>query len=206
MKFFRSFPKLISNKEVLTNLLVRTDLLPSLINNSSLFYKYEMQEGDTPEIMASKYYGDPYRYWLFLYSNNIMDPQWDLVLSTKIFDAHLESKYKAIATENNQTVLEYTQTNIKYYYKNITTIDSYTQTTSSDDYQIDYETYLELPQSQTFLVTLDNGYTSTIITSTFEQTIYDHELQLNENKRSVNVMNSIYAKDMENQLISLLQV
>lgn len=206
MKFFRSFPKLISNKEVLTNLLVRTDLLPSLINNSSLFYKYEMQEGDTPEIMASKYYGDPYRYWLFLYSNNIMDPQWDLVLSTKIFDAHLESKYKAIAAENNQTVLEYTQTNIKYYYKNITTIDSYTQTTSSDDYQIDYETYLELPQSQTFLVTLDNGYTSTIITSTFEQTIYDHELQLNENKRSVNVMNSIYAKDMENQLISLLQV
>ena len=206
MKFFRSFPKLISNKEVLTNLLVRTDLLPSLINNSSLFYKYEMQEGDTPEIMASKYYGDPYRYWLFLYSNNIMDPQWDLVLSTKIFDAHLESKYKAIAAENNQTVLEYTQTNIKYYYKNITTIDSYTRTTSSDDYQIDYETYLELPQSQTFLVTLDNGYTSTIITSTFEQTIYDHELQLNENKRSVNVMNSIYAKDMENQLISLLQV
>jgi len=206
MKFFRSFPKLISNKEVLTNLLVRTDLLPSLINNSSLFYKYEMQEGDTPEIMASKYYGDPYRYWLFLYSNNIMDPQWDLVLSTKIFDAHLESKYKAIATENNQTVLEYTQTNIKYYYKNVSTIDSYTQTTSSDDYQIDYETYLELPQSQTFLVTLDNGYTSTIITSTFEQTIYDHELQLNENKRSVNVMNSIYAKDMENQLISLLQV
>ena len=206
MKFFRSFPKLISNKEVLTNLLVRTDLLPSLINNSSLFYKYEMQEGDTPEIMASKYYGDPYRYWLFLYSNNIMDPQWDLVLSTKIFDAHLESKYKAIATENNQTVLEYTQTNIKYYYKNITTIDSYTRTTSSDDYQIDYETYLELPQSQTFLVTLDNGYTSTIITSTFEQTIYDHELQLNENKRSVNVMNSRYAKDMENQLISLLQV
>ncbi|CAB4221988.1 Baseplate wedge protein gp53, bacteriophage T4 [uncultured Caudovirales phage] len=206
MKFFRSFPKLISNKEVLTNLLVRTDLLSSLINNSSLFYKYEMQEGDTPEIMASKYYGDPYRYWLFLYSNNIMDPQWDLVLSTKIFDAHLESKYKAIAAENNQTVLEYTQTNIKYYYKNITTIDSYTRTTSSDDYQIDYETYLELPQSQTFLVTLDNGYTSTIITSTFEQTIYDHELQLNENKRSVNVMNSIYAKDMENQLISLLQV
>lgn len=206
MKFFRSFPKLISNKEVLTNLLVRTDLLPSLINNSSLFYKYEMQEGDTPEIMASKYYGDPYRYWLFLYSNNIMDPQWDLVLSTKIFDAHLESKYKAIATENNQTVLEYTQTNIKYYYKNISTIDSYTQTTSSDDYQIDYETYLKLPQSQTFLVTLDNGYTSTIITSTFEQTIYDHELQLNENKRSVNVMDSIYAKDMENQLISLLQV
>lgn len=206
MKFFRSFPKILSNSEVLTNIMVRTNLLPALINNSALFYKYEMQEGDTPEIMASKYYGDPYRYWLFLYGNNIMDPQWDMVLSTKIFDAYLESKYKAVAAENNQTVLEYTQTNIKYYYKNITTIDSYTQTTSSEDYQIDFETYLILPQSQTYVISLDNGYTTTLITSTFEQTIYDHEIQLNESKRSVNVMNSAYAKDMENQLTSLLRV
>lgn len=206
MKFFRSFPKILSNSEVLTNIMVRTNLLPALINNSALFYKYEMQEGDTPEIMASKYYGDPYRYWLFLYGNNIMDPQWDMVLSTKIFDAYLESKYKAVAAENNQTVLEYTQTNIKYYYKNITTIDSYSQTTSSEDYQIDFETYLILPQSQTYVISLDNGYTTTLITSTFEQTIYDHEIQLNESKRSVNVMNSAYAKDMENQLTSLLRV
>lgn len=206
MKFFRSFPKIISNNEVLTNLLVRTDLLPSLLNNSSLFYKYEIQDGDNPEIMASKYYNDPYRYWLFLYSNNIMDPIWDLPLSTRNFDIYLESKYKDIATENDQTVLEYTQTNIKYYYKTITTIDSYSKTTSIDDYQIDYETYLVLPESQSFTITLDDGQTSTLITSKWQQNIYDHELQLNENKRSINVMNSKYTKDMENQLVSLLQV
>lgn len=206
MKFFRSFPKIISNNEVLTNLLVRTDLLPSLLNNSSLFYKYEIQDGDNPEIMASKYYNDPYRYWLFLYSNNIMDPIWDLPLSTRNFDIYLESKYKDIATENDQTVLEYTQTNIKYYYKTITTIDSYSKTTSIDDYQIDYETYITLPESQSFTITLDDGQTSTLITSKWQQNIYDHELQLNENKRSINVMNSKYTKDMENQLVSLLQV
>jgi hypothetical protein len=205
MKFFKSFPKLISNNEVLTNLLVRTDLLPSLSQNSSLFYKYEMRDGDTPEIIASKYYDDPYRYWLFLYSNNIMDPQWDLVLSTKLFDVYLESKYKDIATENNQTVLEYTQTTVKYYYKNITTVDSYSKTTSSDDYQIDYETYLELPESQTFVVLLDNGFTSTLTTSKFEQNIYDHEVQLNENKRTVKIMDVAYTKDMENQMTSLLR-
>ena len=206
MKFFRSFPNLVSNNEFLTNLLVRTDLLPSLSQNLSLFYKYEMQDGDTPEIIASKYYNDPYRYWLFLYSNNIMDPQWDLVLSTKLFDVYLESKYKDIATLNNQTVLEYTQTTVKYYYKNITTFDEYSKTTSSDDYQIDYETYLELPESQTFVVLLDNGFTSTIITSKFEQNIYDHELQLNENKRTVKIMDVAYAKDMENQMTSLLSI
>ena len=209
MKFFRSFPNLVSNNEVLTNLLVRTSLLPEISQNSAIFYKYELQEGDTPEIIASKYYGDSYRYWLFLYINNIMDPQWDLVLSTKVFNDYLESKYKVIATENNQTVLEYTQTKTKYYYKKITTTDANSHTiSSSDDYQIDKETYLELPESQTSTVVIDNGpYTSsisTITTSKYKQNIYDHELQLNENKRTVKIMKSVYTKDMERQMTSLL--
>jgi len=204
MKFFRSFPNLMYNNELLTNLLVRTDLLPTLSDNSALFYKYDFQEGDTPEILASKYYDDPYRYWLFLYGNNVMDPQWDLALSSTNFNAYLDSKYKVAANANNQTVLEYTQTNVIYYYKNISTIDSYSKTTSSDDYQIDLETYLALPQSQTIVISLGGGLTSTLITSKFEQNIYDHELQLNEDKRSVKIMNSRYAKEMEDQLTSLL--
>jgi len=33
---------------------------------------------DTPEIVAEKFYGNSYRYWIVLLSNNIIDPQWDL--------------------------------------------------------------------------------------------------------------------------------
>ena len=78
MKYFQTFPQIASNDYngnsiTLTNLMVRSELIPSLARNPALFYSYDIQDGDTPEIIAEKYYGDPYRYWIVLYGNQIMD-------------------------------------------------------------------------------------------------------------------------------------
>ena len=206
MKFFRSFPKILDNKgNYVTNLLVRTDLIPELINNGSLFYQYDTQEGDTPEIIANKYYGDPYRYWLFLYGNNIMDPQWDLALSETNFNLYINSKYSAAANALNQSIIQYTQTTINGYYKTISSYDPVSQTTSTNDYQLDYDTYLTIPQHQQLSTTLEDGSTVTTTITTYSQTIFDYEVSINENKRSVNILNERFAKDMENQLTTLLQ-
>ena len=206
MKFFRSFPKILDdNGNYVTNLMVRTDIIPSLMNNGSLFYKYDMQDGDTPEIIANKYYGDPYRYWLFLYGNNIMDPQWDLALSETNFNLYINAKYSAAALLLNQTVLQYTQSTINGYYKTISSYDPVSQTTSTNDYQLDYATYLTTPQHEQWTTTLEDKSTVTTTITTYSQTIFDHEVLLNENKRSVNILNEIYAKDMENQLTTLLK-
>lgn len=206
MKFFRSFPKILDNKgNYVTNLLVRTDLIPELINNGSLFYQYDTQEGDTPEIIANKYYGDPYRYWLFLYGNNIMDPQWDLALSESNFNLYINSKYSAAANALNQSIIQYTQTTINGYYKTISSYDPVSQTTSTNDYQLDYDTYLTIPQHQQLSTTLEDGSTVTTTITTYSQTIFDYEVSINENKRSVNILNERFAKDMENQLTTLLQ-
>jgi len=205
MKFFNSFPKILdNNNNYVTNLIVRTDLIPSLMDNASLFYQYDMQDGDTPEIIANKYYGDPYRYWLFLYSNNIMDPQWDLALSDANFNIYLNSKYAEAAMAMDQSAIEYTQTTINGYYKTISTYDTISQTTSSNDYQIDYATYLITPEYESISTTLEDGSTVITTITTYSQTIYDHEIELNEIKRSVKILDSIHARDMENQLTSLL--
>lgn len=205
MKFFNSFPKILdNNNNYVTNLIVRTDLIPSLMDNASLFYQYDMQDGDTPEIIANKYYGDPYRYWLFLYSNNIMDPQWDLALSDANFNIYLNSKYAEAAMAMGQSAIEYTQTTINGYYKTISTYDTISQTSSSNDYQIDYATYLITPEYESISTTLEDGSTVITTITTYSQTIYDHEIELNEIKRSVKILDSIHARDMENQLTSLL--
>lgn len=205
MKFFNSFPKILdNNNNYVTNLIVRTDLIPSLMDNASLFYQYDMQDGDTPEIIANKYYGDPYRYWLFLYSNNIMDPQWDLALSDANFNIYLNSKYAEAAMAMDQSAIEYTQTTINGYYKTISTYDTISQTSSSNDYQIDYATYLITPEYESISTTLEDGSTVITTITTYSQTIYDHEIELNEIKRSVKILDSIHARDMENQLTSLL--
>jgi hypothetical protein len=209
MRYFSNFPKLITsdgrgNVTLSTNLLARVNLIPNLLKNPSLYYQYAMQDGDTPEIMASKYYDNPYRYWIFLYGNNIMDPQWDLALSNLNFDAYLQSKYYAAANSNNQTVIAYTKSTTKYYKKVVISYDSGSQTETTMKYKVDAQTYANLPFN---IVTTKyfNALSYVTVTETKEtQNIYDYELETNEEKRQVNIINSSYAGSMEEKLKSLL--
>jgi hypothetical protein len=139
-----------------------------------------------------------------LYGNNIMDPQWDLALSNRNFDAYLENKYYASANSNNQTVIAYTKSTVKYYKKVVITLDSNTETETTLKYNVDAQTYANLPSN---LVTTKyfNGSTFVTVTETKEtQNIYDYELEVNENKREVNIVNRTYATSMEEKLKSLL--
>ena len=82
MFYFNTLPKIITPDQngipiLMTNLLARAKLIDELKDNTMLFYSYLIKDGDTPEIIADKYYGDPYKYWIVLYSNNLLDPLWD---------------------------------------------------------------------------------------------------------------------------------
>lgn len=50
-------------------------------NNSSFFYKYILQHGDTPESVSNKFYGTDKYWYLILLINNIEDPFYDWKLS-----------------------------------------------------------------------------------------------------------------------------
>ena len=207
MRYFSNFPKNIitsgdGNFTLATNLLARVNLIPTLINNPSLFYTYSMQDGDTPEIIATKYYDNPYRYWIFLYGNNIMDPQWDLPMSSNIFGVYLEDKYKVQA--NTQTVLAYTQSTVKYYMKVVETYDSETNTTTKNEYNVDQDTYNNLPSNSIITKTFPDGSYVQITQTKYTVSIYDYEISLNEAKREVKVINKLYAGDMEEKLKSLM--
>jgi hypothetical protein len=211
MKYFRAMPRIqVSNitsaNTLATNLMVRTELLPSLLNNPSLFYKYDVQDGDTPEVIAAKYYGDSYRYWLVMYGNQILDPQWDLPISNYNFEIYLNDKYTTAANANNQTVVAYTQSTVYEYQKIVTTVDTGTGTTSIDTFVIDLDTYNNTPQEDVGITyNIPNGSPVTVTTSRNILNIYDYEVQTNEAKRSINIINSKYAIPLENQLVSLLK-
>ena len=121
--------------------MVRTDLIPQLSKNPLVFYQYSIQEGDTPEIIADKYYGDSFRYWITLYSNpNIMDPQSDWPLTSQQFLIYLNDKY-ATAANGSSNVLSYTQGTVHHYEKIFTSYDDETQTTAVKSVEVDLDTY-----------------------------------------------------------------
>ena len=209
MKYFESLPFLVNqdtnnNLYVTKNLLIRTQLISELAKNPLLFYKYALQDGDTPEIVANKYYGTPYRYWVVLYGNsNIMDPQSDWPLTNQQFTSYLKDKYSVVAGGDDQ-VLSYISGTVHHYEKIITTIDNETKTTAIKNIEIDEPTYnLITPFSQT--KTFGDGSSVTYSLSKSAISIYDYEDKLNESKRDINLINSAYVSQVETQYQSLVK-
>lgn len=208
MMYFKTLPKINmtdykGSAVLMTNLLSRVEIIQSLLNNPLLFYTYDIQEGDTPEIVADKYYGDSYRYWLVLFSNQIFDPQWDWPLTTRQFGDYLFSKYKESESDVYAEVIAATKQNIKEYRKIITTIDSDTLEQTTNTIVIDSSTYTTGINSTT-TQSFPNGST---VTQTIDYriiSIYDYELEENETKRNINLIDSKYATQVEAQLQTIM--
>lgn len=86
---------MIYNSQIVANILTRAVMHKPYLNNSTIYYTYNLQEGDTPEMIAHKYYGDADKFWVVMLVNNIIDPFYDFPLTYAHFDAYLEEKYKS---------------------------------------------------------------------------------------------------------------
>jgi len=215
MYYFDTLPKIITPDQngypiLMTNLLARAALVQELINNPMQFYEYAIQEGDTPEIVADKYYGDPFKYWIVLFSNQILDPIWEWPMPYESFLKYLDSKYATEAAAVGQTPFEYTNTTVYQYKKIITTIDVYTGTETIKEVSITQSDYNTLSEST---VTYDipdppvaNGTQCIVSTTKNIVTLYDYEEDLNESKRQIKLLNEFYVSEMEEQLKLLMRV
>jgi hypothetical protein len=197
MKYFATLPKVVytdkmGSSKVMTNIMARASLKNTLFDNPVIYYTYDIQDGDTPEIIAHKYYGDVYRYWIVLYVNQIMDPQWGWPVSSNAFDSYIADKYPSINVYNTP----------HHYEKVITQFDSGTNTTTTNTLVIDEYTYNNLPES-TSSVTFPSG-TVTINTTKRVVSLFDYELNLNESKRSIKILNSNYVNQFETELTDLM--
>ena len=132
--FFGWFPKVaydinraqFPTYEGVTNIFFRLAVLKSVLNNTSSYYVYEIDGNDTPEIVAEKVYGDSGAGWMVIYANQIVDPQFDWVLSDDAFNKYLTNRYGSVANA---------QTTIHHYEKVVeTTVNG---ATSTAIYQID---------------------------------------------------------------------
>lgn len=105
--FFNSFPKvdykvsgdttLYQYSEKVTNLFFRIGVIKEVLNNTSSYYALEIEDGDTPEILADKIYKDVNAGWIILYSNKIFDPQFDWPLTNSQFNRYIIQKYGSVA-------------------------------------------------------------------------------------------------------------
>ena len=73
-----------------------------------LFDKYDVKEGERPEDIAFKYFGDPELHWIILMTNDVTDRYYQWPMSQPQFDEFLTDKYGA---GNEDSIHHYEITN-----------------------------------------------------------------------------------------------
>ena len=65
----------------------------AILENLTLFDEYDMKDGETPEIIASKVYGNPEYHWVIMLCNQKYDYVEDFPMEYNVLNAYLRQKY-----------------------------------------------------------------------------------------------------------------
>ena len=93
--YFNIMPKIYYDSvgtgkpKIVTNLLRRVGIRNKVKTNTMLFDTYSVREGETPEIIAHKMYGDPELHWIVMLVNDIVDRYHDWPMGTSQFNSYL---------------------------------------------------------------------------------------------------------------------
>jgi len=208
-KYFNYFPKVgysieKPNKyDYVTSLVSRFGIEDQLKENSAVFYTYQVRDGETPEIIASKVYGSSERHWIILMMNNVVDPQYDWPLSYSAFNEYVKSKYStpeyADTANTGISGLTWAQNvdNVHSYYKVITKTTS--SNTNIEKYEVDSNTYSTIVNTSNNYA-LQDGTSITINVTKETKSYYNYEMDLNEEKRKIKILKTDFVPGLENEL------
>lgn len=101
MWFFSNYPKvkyitLGDNVIEATDLTKRFKFIEKVLKNKYILFNYLIKEGERPDIISHKYYGDSKLDWVILMTNKVIDPYFDWPLSNNEFDEFIKEKYGSI--------------------------------------------------------------------------------------------------------------
>jgi hypothetical protein len=194
-EFFDKFPKIKydlrtepgrrSEFDFPMNILVRIGFYSETFNNIFFYYNYVIKDTDKPEIIAEKYYKDPEAHWVILLSNRIIDPFYDWPLTANEFDKYVITSYGSI---------ESAKTRVQRYEKIVKTVDATTSLETIRKYEITLPEYNTLPNSDPTgeQKVLPSGKVVTVYTYRNIVYSYDHEFEVNENKRNIKLIKAEY--------------
>ena len=163
-EYFNKFPKLkydinksqYPRYETVTDIFFRLGYIKEALGNISSYYVVEIEDGETPEILADKVYGDSNAGWMILMANNIIDAQWEWPLDHDQFEKYIVGKYGSFTNA---------KTGIHHYEKVVET--SVNGVTSVARYNIDKVRLTDQP-----IGVPDDTFESYITPFTIDTTLY----------------------------------
>lgn len=228
--YFQNFPYTLysldnrQSVQLVTNFLLRAKIDEVVKNNVGVYDEYDVVDGETPEILADRFYKNSTLHWIILHYNDIIDPRFDWPLSTNNLVRFVEGKYgdangiHHYEDGNGNTingVLEITSTN---GFTSFSAGDVIVNTTNTGTGII-----TDKADDSTITVTVNNGgfkvddvvklyntsHTATIEAATVNTgtavTNYIYEDGVNESKRRIKVLQSRYVDSVVKDFKAKLQ-
>ena len=104
--YFKEFPQFLydfkygntTKTDVVTDITRNVRFRKEVLENVTLFDEYDIVDGETPEIVAEKIYGDPEYHWIIMLANDRYDYIEDFPLAEYQLVKVIASKYPG--TEN----------------------------------------------------------------------------------------------------------
>jgi hypothetical protein len=101
--YFKEFPQFLydfkygstTKTSVVTDITRNVRFRKEVLENVTLFDEYDIVDGETPEIVAEKIYGDPEYHWIIMLANQKHDYISDFPLSEQALEKHIVSVYGA---------------------------------------------------------------------------------------------------------------
>ena len=95
--------------KLLPDILRRVKLRSGIKAGAFIFTEYDVRDGEKPEDVAVKWFGDPEYHWVILMTNNITDRYYQWPMTQPQFQNFIEDKY-GIASIDSIHHYEITQT------------------------------------------------------------------------------------------------
>ena len=192
-KYFRYFPNIqysvsankagiptnINIKDYFHLLKVRDDIF----REETLYVPYTIQNGERPEQVSRKMYGDEQFYWIVLQVNDIVNYYEEWPLSEVELTEFVYEKYGGPAGAAE----------IHHYQ----TVETFDQATPPN---LVLPGQLQVPENYVYSYTAEPGSTTILTTRPISVTNYDYERDLNEKKSQINILDKKYIYDYEREV------
>ena len=192
--YFSKFPKILyalkgdKVQQLITDIVHRCRIRKVVQDNTAVFTKWIISDGETPEMVAHKYYGDPNYWWVVMMSNNLQDPYYDWPLGYNQLVATLVKMYGSI-TESQQAIHHYEDENGNW-------IDQITyNSVGLASWDENVETFNQIQD--------DWGSLNSV--SRVSVTCYDYWSAVNESKREIKLLDSQFLPQVVKEIDKLLQ-
>lgn len=100
--YFSKFPKIFYDFEIngkvqlkpVTDITANVRFRTAILENILLFDEYDIKEGETPEIIASRVYGDPQLHWVIMLCNQRFNYVEDFPKTQRNLREYVEQTYQ----------------------------------------------------------------------------------------------------------------